>query len=97
MKTIDYSKMTELQASQAAYAERCASHQRWVSFCSNVTAKAATYKTKTACRLMIGRLTAAWKRRGAYGSEKDTLENAVWEIRMRWLELHGMELDAKWA
>ena len=96
-KAIDYSKMTAREAEQAAYAERTESGSRYRRFCEAVAANAKGYKTKKACDLMIGRVVALWKRRGSYGIEKTEMENAVWEIRFRWMELHGMEMDARWA
>lgn len=97
MKTVDYSKMTEVRATAAAYAERTESGSRYRRFCEIVAANAKTYKTKKACDLMLGRVVALWKRRGSYGIEKSEMEKAVWEIQYRWSELHGMEMDARWA
>jgi len=97
MKTVDYSKMTETQAIAAAYQERCESHRRYDQFCRAIKTNATRYKSKTACELMRRRVIALWVKRGSYGVEKTDMEQAVAALQDRWIELHGMEMDARWA
>lgn len=97
MKTVDYSKLTEAQATAAAYQERCESHRRYDRFCSTIKTNAKGYKSKAACELMRRRVIAMWVKRGSYGVEKTDMEQAVAALQDRWIELHGTEMDARSA
>jgi hypothetical protein len=63
---------------------------------SNVTFKklattiinnAASYKTRAACEMAIGRIKRAWSENGSYGCLKDYRDDAIFECQCRWLEL----------
>lgn len=70
---------------------------RFTKLCRKVARNAAGYKTKLACRLWVQRLRALWYKGGSYGCVHGELTAAVHALQDRWLELDGIERDARWA
>lgn len=63
-------------------------------FVSCVAANAGTYRTKTACELMLARVKAAYVRCGSYGCLAGGRALAISALQDRWVELDCDEREA---
>ena len=61
---------------------------------SSIINNAASYETKEACSLAIGRVKAAWAASGSLGVWKHLRDDAIFECQLRFVELSGMEREA---
>ena len=64
---------------------------------TTVIRNAPRYKSKVACQLMLAKVKRAWERAGCYGCNRHLLDDARWACQLRFQELLGIELDAKFA
>ena len=61
--------------------------ERVLNAARQIEAAAKGYKTQAACKAAITRITRLWEKMGSYGCVKSEVDDAIWECRIRWMDI----------